>query len=152
LAIATIIALGNLASMIRAVDDEASSRNTTNQTWIAMQQYAHDNPENFYFIDVYSSVPYSEKIFTGNVKQTTNYDIMGGWANKSPIYRKQLEFHLGPDITMAEALVTMANVYFINDRKFDPAWLISYYYEQGLAVTLEKVDIIAGKLEVYKLR
>jgi hypothetical protein len=156
--IALTIALTNIPSMISAADTEFLTRNTTNKPWIAMQKYVEMNPDNFYFIDVYSSVPYNEKIFSrekifgGQVNQPANYDIMGGWACKSPLYQKQLAHFFGPGMTMEKALVTLDNVYFINDQNRDNAWLSAYYQEQGQNISLEMVDVIADKLEVYKLR
>jgi hypothetical protein len=148
---AVVIALGNVPLILANTDDEFLSRETVNKTWLQMQEYSRNHPDNFYFIDVYSSVPYSEKLFEKPGSRPANYDIMGGWAVKSPLHRKKLDRLIRPEISMFAALLE-DNVYFINDIKFDPAWLPVYFAERGQAVTLEKVDLIAGKMEVYKLR
>lgn len=150
-AVAVVIALGNIPLMLDTTDKEFSSRETVNQTWLAMQEYSRAHPDNFYFIDVYSSVPYSEKLFGKPHPRPANYDIMGGWAVKSPLHRKKMDNLIRPGISMFAALLE-DNVYFINDLRFDPAWLPAYYAEQGQAVNLERVDLIADNLNIYKLR
>lgn len=151
-AIALLIAVGSLPAMLKATEDKFSHREMININWIAMQEYCRERPDNFYFIDVYSSVAYSEKLFEKSVKRRNNYDIMGGWASKSPLYQKKLDNMINPQADMFSALVFNENVYFINDIARDPAWLSAYYEEQGLIITMERLDVIADKFEVYKLR
>ncbi|MCL2052205.1 MAG: hypothetical protein FWG91_10850 [Lachnospiraceae bacterium] len=150
--VALIIALGNVPAMLNRTAAELETRETTNQAWLLMQEYTSTRPGNFYFIDVYSSVQYSEKLLAKMVKRPANYDIMGGWAVNSPLHQKKLNRLIAPEITMFEALLRYDNVYFINDIKFDIDWLSAYYAERGEIIAPERIDLIADKLEVYKLR
>ena len=56
----------------------------------------NENEDNFYFEDVYSTVAFSQKMFA-NVNNTfANYDILGGWMCKSPLYQAKLkQYHIG---------------------------------------------------------
>lgn len=122
--------------------------NITNQN---LQEYCRNekNQENFYFLDVYSSVGFSEKMFSDVDNSLTNYDIMGGWACKSPLYRKKLK-NFGIDI-MEDALISMDNVYVIAEKDNDMLWLYGYYEEQGIQIAVEKVDEIKNDMYVYDI-
>ncbi|MCL2254511.1 MAG: hypothetical protein FWC09_08715 [Lachnospiraceae bacterium] len=150
--IALVVGSGNITGMIKKTDAEFAKREDINRTWIAMQEYCHRHAGNFYFIDVYSTVNYSEKLFAKNLSRPANYEIMGGWVNKSPLYQKKLDNAFTPGMSMFTALVTLDNVYFINGNVRDIDWLSGYYNEQGVFIDLERVDVIADELEVYKLR
>lgn len=67
--------------------DSAGSkqRSQVNEPYLEMYEYCRKHADNFYFIDVYSSVLYSEKMFADVDNTLENYDIMGGWACKSPL-------------------------------------------------------------------
>ena len=56
-----------------------------NEEWEELLAYYRERKDNFYFMDVYSTVNYSEAIFTDNGEGTENYDICGGWLAKSPL-------------------------------------------------------------------
>lgn len=160
--VAMLIVIGNIPAMIQKTDHEQLNREKVNQTWIAMQEYCANQAENFYFIDVYSSVHYSEKLFAKAIANPANYDIMGGWATKSPLYTKKLARFIDPFKDMFTALLSDDSIYFIIEQGHDTAWLADYYLERGEIVTMELADTIASnkvasndvavKLEVYKLR
>jgi len=153
---AVFIAFGNIKPTLYGMDTEFIYIEAKNQPWRVMQEYVSKNNESFYFIDVYSSVKYQEDIFGfDNPFRSSfpaNYDIMGGWAVNSPLHQKKLDRMIKPGITMFEALYSYDNVFFINDKSRDTSWLPAYYAERGYEISLERVDVIADKLEVYKLR
>lgn len=149
-----------IGGSIEKVQSEYVLREEVNAELLALQQYTKENPENFYFVDVYSTVKYSEKLF-GNIDNTiSNYDIMGGWASKSPLTTKKLQY-FGID-TMEQALLQKENVYMVV-RGDEPAgmpavqeWLPDYYAEKGIKIVLEKADIIYAEnteaFDVYSLK
>ncbi len=107
------------------------------------------NKNNFYFIDVYSSVACTEKMFADVDNTLNNYDIMGGWACKSPLYRKKLAA-FGMD-SMEEALLTEPYVYYVQKPGKDTDWLYAYYEEQGVSIMLKPVDTPVENFEIYQL-
>lgn len=108
-----------------------------------------ENQNNFYFMDVYSSVLYTEKMFADVDNTINNYDIMGGWACKSPLYRKKLAaFGM---TTMEEGLASMENVYYVQETGADTKWLTEYYEDQGMPVTLTAVEMPVEEFELYRV-
>lgn len=113
-----------------------------------------ENKENFYFIDVYSSVsdagiPYSEKMFRNVDNSLDNYDIMGGWACKSPLQRKKLALFEIENMEMA--LKDREDVYFVRKASEDMEWIFEYYEGHGTPVEAQLVEQVAGVFEIYAL-
>lgn len=50
-----------------------------------LYRYTSSNPRNYYFIDVYSSVGFTQKVFEKDVYSKANTQLAGGWAALSPI-------------------------------------------------------------------
>lgn len=108
-----------------------------------------ENKDNFYFIDVYSSVSYTEKMFVNVDNSLDNYDIMGGWACKSPLWRKKLAVF---NITnMEEALVSREDVYYVQETGADTGWLLRYYEDHGVSIELTLKDTIGEFFEIYQI-
>ena len=78
-----------------------------------------------------------------------NYDIMGGWACKSPLQRKKLAA-FGID-NMEEALLAQDHVYYVQEKGADTLWLIRYYMDHGKEITLTLEKEVAG-FEIYSLQ
>ncbi len=124
-------------------------REEKNRAALAIAEYGQAHPDNFYYEDVYSTVGFSQKIFAKSDNRLANYDIMGGWMCKSPLYEeKQKQFGIH---TMEEALLYQENVYLIANTQTELAWLSAYYEEQGIAVLIEQVDEIAEEYAVYDI-
>lgn len=138
------------------VDVEYAGRINANGTDAAMKDYCRSHEENFYFIDVYSSVsdpatgiPYSEKIFSSDGNKLSNYDIMGGWLTKSPLYSKKLRaFGLG---SMEESLACNENVYLMIELEKGTDLLIDFYKDQNIMIDTELIETINGIIGVYKI-
>lgn len=108
-----------------------------------------ENQKNFYFIDVYSSVAYTEKMFADVDNSLDNYDIMGGWACKSPVWEKKLAAF---DIdNMQKALITRDDVFYVQRTGKDTTWLYAYYADQGIDITMELVDDPVEAFEIYRI-
>lgn len=144
-----LLALFLLPEKWKAVSDEQTVRQQVNAPYLELYAYFAQHPENFYFIDVYSSVSYSEKMFAQVDNSLDNYDIMGGWASKSPLYRKKLQAYHIP--TMEEGLCSMENVFFVRRKSEDMKWLSDYY--KGHGVTTETVlQREIHDFEIYEVR
>lgn len=149
-----VMAVLLLPGSIRAVAGKQVQREQVNGLYRTLYQYlkGEENRENFYFIDVYSSVaydsiPYSEKMFADVDNSLDNYDIMGGWACKSPLQKKKLSA-FGID-TMEQALRDREDVYFVCMKEENTTWIVDYYEDHGTPVTVRLVDTIAGIFEIY---
>lgn len=137
-----LFALLNLNKSITAVQKEYTRRETVNKELQALQAYTREHPDKFYFVDVYSTVAYSEKMFALVDNSLSNYDIMGGWASKSPLmYKKYAQFDIE---IMEEALLTDENAYVIVHTPqpgWLPAiedWLPAYYVDRGISIQLKE--------------
>lgn len=130
-------------------DVAAKAKNNINYQQLYAYLEQEENKSNFYFIDVYSSVLYTEKMFEDVDNILNNYDIMGGWACKSPLYRKKLAV-FGID-TMEEALVSMENVYYVQEAGAETEWLINYYDESEKRVVLQRIEMPVEGFELYKV-
>ncbi len=106
-----------------------------------------ENAENFYFIDVYSSVSYSEKMFENVDNSLDNYDIIGGWACKSPLWKKKLAAFGIVDVE--QALREREDVFFVRKISEDMGWLGAYYEEHKAPVKTRLIETIAGEFEIY---
>ena len=134
---------------VRAVQEEYSRREEVNTAYESLLSYTKEHPERFYFWDVYSSVAYSEKFFSGQKNTLSNLDIMGGWANKSPLTEKKYgQFGF---TSMEEAILTMDNV-FVVVKEPEVAglptlsdWITAYYAEKGINIGVKKADSVYTK-------
>lgn len=146
-----VLAIVILPSSVKAVDVQQAKREEVNAPYKELYRYlsSDENAENFYFIDVYSSVLYSEKMFEDVDNSLDNYDIMGGWACKSPLQRKKLEaFGIS---NMEQALKDMENVYFVRMNTEDMQWLEAYYEGHGTPVEITLVETVADTFEIYEV-
>ncbi len=144
---------GSTADNITKVGDDQAQRDRVNTGWYQVDAYCREHEENFYFEDVYSTVSFSQKIFDDTDNSYANYDIMGGWMCKSPLYRDKLSRYRIASVK--DALLCQDNVYLImsdaeaSGRGFD--WLIDFYKAQDLGVAVEEVDRIGEYYAVYKV-
>lgn len=134
-----LLCLRTVTGNVEKVWTEYAEREEVDRELKALQDYTKENAENFYFVDVYSTVKYSEKLFCNVDNTIANYDIMGGWASKSPLMVKKFGYY---GITsMEQAILEKENVHVI-DKSGKLAWLINYYEEKGIQVSLQKTDSI----------
>lgn len=136
------------------VREEQERRMQVNADWYEIDAYCRRRPQNFYFEDVYSTVGFSQKIFGNTDNSYANYDILGGWICKSPLYREKLR---RSGITSAGgALIGQDNVYLIiSDRELSDRgtdWLTEYYLSQGADVMVEETDRIGERYVVCRVR
>ena len=99
-------------------------------------------------------VNYSEKMFDRPMpveeERGYNYDICGGWLAKSPLtLEKYRRYGIS---SVEEALLENGNVYFVAAHEADLAWLVGFYEEKGIRLTMELQDQAAGRFNVYRLK
>lgn len=135
---------------VRETSVDMNKREIAHQNCLEISKYCRTNPENFYFEDVYSMVDSSQKVFCDVDNSLANYDIMGGWLCKSPLYYEKLEkFNIS---TMEDGLLGSNTVYYIAAKDRDTSWLGDYYESKGIIVQVERVDFIGDIYAVYQLR
>lgn len=151
-----LMALAVLPGSVKTVSARQAEREKVNGLYRELYTYLSqgENAGNFYFIDVYSSVsdggvPYSEKMFRDVDNSLDNYDIMGGWACKSPLQRKKLAL-FGIE-NMELALKDREDVCFVRKKSEDMQWIFDYYEGHGTPVEARLVEQVAGVFEIYNL-
>lgn len=157
-------ALAVLMVNLQKVQEEYSSRAVSDERWNAMMDYCRKNGNNYYVIDVHSSMsyqdtPYSEKMFEDVDNSYKNFDLCGGWAAKSPLARQKLERYHFRDIQSAlcgSGAGRPAKAYFVANVDKDLDWLVQYYKKRGIVIELECIDQILTKtaepvFDVYEL-
>ena len=138
-----------LPSSIALTDSDVEAKAENNVRYDALYSYLREQKDNFYFIDVYSSVAYTEKMFVNVDNSLANYDIMGGWSCKSPLWRKKLSA-FGIE-NMEEALTDRSDVYYVQEKGADTGWLFDYYKDHGVAISLTLADTVDDSFEIYSV-
>ena len=145
--------LGMMPGSIQGAREDVSQKHSANNDAQAIAQYCKEHADSFYFEDVYSTVSFSQRMFQDVDNSITNYDIMGGWICKSPIYEQKLErFGMA---SMAEGLLYGERIYMIMNNALPESstdWLEAYYMEQGVSVEINQVDFIGKYYGVYQVR
>ena len=135
-----------------------------------LDDYCKEHGENYYYLDVYSSVSFMEKMYQKVDNSRKNYDLLGGWVCNSPLQEEARKTYLISDTTeekqgeegiveeIGEKNIQTAlledNFYFVVEAIGDTSFLTDYYLAKGTEVTLELVDRV-GEGEnpylIYKL-
>jgi hypothetical protein len=128
---------------------EQQERAQSNAPYQEMRNYCRAHADSFYFMDVYSSVSYSEKMFADVDNTLVNCDIMGGWACKSPLQAEKFAVY---GFKNMQSALLQEHVYFIQCADGDTSWIVKYYQAQGIQVSLQKTDTVGGSFAVYQIR
>lgn len=126
-------------------------REQINENWNQWKAYCAAHPEQYYCMDVYSTVAYSEKLFSDTSSAYRNFDLAGGWSVKSPLAEEKRDRACIE--TMEKALLT-PSVFFVADAEKEersPSFLVSYYRDRGVKITIEEADR-CGSFAVYSLK
>lgn len=149
-----LIIAGNLMGSVQLVQHDQRQRAEVNQNRQEIDAYCRAHEDRFYFEDVYSTVAFSQKMFANVNNTLANYDILGGWMCKSPLYQAKLkQYHID---SAADALLYQDNVYLIMSdteaagQGFD--WLTDYYADRGITVSVELSDRINDNYAVYEVQ
>ncbi len=144
-----LICLINVPASVKNVRADMQARDKANTGALAISEYCREHSGNFYFEDVYSTVSFSQKIFENVDNSLTNYEIMGGWMCKTPLYDKKLE-QFGMTDTQ-EGLLRNEGAYLITESD-GMDWLVDFYAYKGYSVSVEKTDMIDDKYTVYRIK
>ena len=79
---------------IRTLNNKVAIRNRNNELCRAMYDYTSSNARKYYIVDVYSSVDFTEKIWSRNRYQKVNVQLAGGWMAKSPLDMEKQSYYL----------------------------------------------------------
>lgn len=148
-----LITVGGMVGSVTSTRNNQDTRAQTNEGWYAIDAYCREHKENFYLEDVYSTVAFSRRMFADVDNSYANYDIMGGWMCKSPLYCEKLKQY---DIdAVGDALLNRDNVFLIMSREEvqhgRESELMDYYRAQSVEAELECIDIIDDNYPVYRI-
>ena len=124
-------------------------RMETNTPFIELYEYMAEHPDNFYLMDVYSSVSYSEEMF-GEAKDIdkSNSELLGGWFCGSVTQKGKV---ISRGYASIEKALISPGVLFVRDKDINMEWLPDYYESIGHAVEISLVDTVAGEFEIYEV-
>lgn len=125
---------------VQTVSDQYAVREETNRQWQQWKSYAKEHPQQFYYLDVYSTVAYSEKLFSDISPQYRNFDLLGGWCSKSPLAAQK---RAAMGLESAQDGLLSGKAFFVTDAtkpERTPEFLISWYREKGKEIALQKLD------------
>ena len=148
-----VYALIHLPAAWQNVETEMQRRECINAAIKELDVYAKQNPGNFYYIDVYSSVDFSEKMFEDVDNSQKNYDILGGWASGSPLQKQSTASYHEDKLSRAELLL-QDNFYFVCEDGTDTEFLEEFYSGHGMivsAVEMDRIETEYKTLLIYEL-
>ncbi len=125
-------------------------REEINGEWRAWKAYCRETAEQFYYLDVYSTVAYSEKLFEDTDPAYRNFDLPGGWCAKSPLAAEKRE---AAGFDGAQEALLSGDAYFVSDHtkaERAPDFLIAYYRDQGREIAIQETDS-CGSVSVYQI-
>ena len=136
----------------RKLQIEVESRKMAAEVKRELEEYTRLHGENYYYLDVYSMVNFTDKMYDTVNHEKRNYDFLGGWISKSPLEIKARKEAFGEEISLEEALLR-DKFYLIGNERFDTEIIKDYYSEKrNIDVTVKQTDIIGeGIFYVYQL-
>ena len=142
-----------IPAMWQMVDAEIVRRESVNEAMVGFDAYAELHPENYYYMDVYSTVAFSEKMFEDVDNSQKNYDLLGGWVSGSPL-QKQATGNYYKDMLSRAELLLLDNSYFVIEEDRDISFLRDFYRTLGIEIEVDVTDTIAGnetRLVIYEV-
>lgn len=122
----------------------------------ALELYTKVHPEEYYYLDVYSMVDFTAKMYDRE-NEKRNYDFLGGWICNSPHQKKSREGYVSEEEleeiegyfneedkkkdTISKVLL-LDNFYVIARKNREVIFLEEYYDEYGIPVEVIKKDQI----------
>ena len=170
------VAVISLPFAFSEVKAEQSRREQNLEKQNLWDQYAKENPGNYYYLDVYSTIGFMEKMFDNVDNSQKNYDLLGGWVCHSPLQQKARESYVNMDsvetikwendavsddeavqnaesVEIARLLLT-DNFYFVAESNRDVTFIVDFYESKGKKVSLELQETIGedeNPFQVYKV-
>ena len=146
-----------IPNQIGVIRDEMSQRDRMRAHYDALYDYFEDHPDDFYFVDVYTSVSatdgdektFSEKMFKDVDNSFAAHDLMGGWASKSPLFYKKMD---RAGFSSMQDAILQDKVYVVSKTVNDINWLKDYYLDKGISVEVNKIDTVSDVFIIYKVK
>ncbi len=148
-----VFSLCILPTVWQNVLTEMDRREAVNEKMNLFDAYASEHADNYYYMDVYSTVSFSEKMFENVDNRQKNYDILGGWASGCPLQKTAIEDFSADAFSKAELLL-QDNFYYVTEKERDTDFLYTFYAGQNMAITLEQTDIVGedeNPFVIYKV-
>lgn len=123
------------SGMMQQAEEEQTRRAEVNAVMRQFEEYADTHPEDYFYMDVYSTVDFSEKIFATVDNSQKNYDILGGWASGSPLEKEATVPYREEAFSRAELLL-QDNFYYVCEEGSDTEYLKDFYSGHGMVVEL----------------
>ena len=151
--ILTVLCLISLPFVCNKVKSEQGRREQIMEKQELLDRYAKENSDSYFYLDVYSTIEFMEKIFTDVDNSRKNYDLLGGWVCKSPLQKRNLKEYVNVE-TIEEAMLT-EQVYFVAEAQEDVSFMKDYYETKDKKVEVELQETIGkgdNPFHIYKVR
>ena len=155
--ILAILALISIPTTMKRVETEQFRREQILVNQSALDDYAKANGESYYYIDVYSTVSFVEKIFDDVDNSQKNYDLLGGWVAKSPLQEEAISRYLIEQSDEAETMsdrLLRDNIYFVIAKNRDVSFMEGFYKTKNKKISLELEETIGegeNPFLIYKI-
>lgn len=145
-----VVLLFGKSNIVQAIQEQSRREGILGDVY-AIDGYCKEHPQNYYLLDVYSTVSFSEKIFEHVDNSFRNYDLCGGWIAKSPLMEEKIA-HFDV-ISLEESLIEGEKVFFISRNDRDILWLKAYYKAKNIDIRIEQTGQIKGQDEfnIYRI-
>ena len=143
-----LVGLIGLGRGIKTTEEQIQQIEERNVANVALLEYSSQHPDDFFFMDVYSSIYFTEKIFTKQYPGK-NRELLGGWICNSPLYKKKLQAY--GMASVEEGLADHDNVFLVQSGESDLDWLAVYYEAKGCRIKITEEEILDGGLVIYSL-
>ena len=133
-----------------ALKAEQAGRDEVNAGYNELYIHCQNQKDDYFLIDVYSSVSYSEEVF-GPMRKVSkaNSDIMGGWICNSPLQdEKEAEY----GVKDMESALLANGVYFVCDDVQDRQWLVDYYESKGVEIEMTEVTRVSDAFGIFDVK
>ncbi|MCQ2550320.1 MAG: hypothetical protein MJ134_09825 [Lachnospiraceae bacterium] len=141
-----VLSITILPGMLKQIQAEQQTRMELNEPKNALEEYASEHPDDFFYLDVYSSVTYSDKMFGKKDSAYKNYNILGGWAYPSPLYAKACDLEEKPILQQLKDNKKQA--YLVVEEGGNPDFIVHAYQDLGEQISLELVTKLDGSTQV----
>ena len=136
-AILFLLSLGCLPIVVKELKQELTMREEALRQQQQLEDYFKENSDNYYYLDVYSMVSFTGRLYANTDNDKRNYDYLGGWICKSPLQEEAKKTHLSPadekeDKQPAiDQLLLKENFYFVAKKDREINFITDYYREKG---------------------
>lgn len=141
-----LLSISILPTNFQTIEAEQKRREIVNEPKELLEKYSASYPKSFFYVDVYSSVDYSDKMFGKNDSNYKNYNILGGWAYPSPLYAKACDLEEKPILQQLKDNKKQA--YLVVEEGGNPDFIVHAYQDIGEQISLELVTKLDGSTQI----